>query len=112
MRKALALIRAADPDLEIDGEMHADAALVEQIRNQAVADSGLTGAANVLILPNLDAANIAYNIVKATGEAVTVGPLLLGLSKPLHIAVPSATARGLVNISAVAAMEAALAAKG
>jgi malate dehydrogenase (oxaloacetate-decarboxylating)(NADP+) len=112
MRKALALIRAADPNLEIDGEMHADAALVEQIRNQAVPDSTLSGSANLLVMPNIDAANIAYNIVKATGEGVTVGPLLLGLSKPLHIAVPSVTARGLVNISAVAAMEAALAAKG
>ena len=112
MRKALELIRKADPTLEIDGEMHADAALVEQIRNQAVPDSRLTGSANLLVLPNLDSANIAYNLVKATGEGVTVGPLLLGLSKPLHIAVPSVTARGLVNISAVAAMEAALAAKG
>jgi malate dehydrogenase (oxaloacetate-decarboxylating)(NADP+) len=111
MRKALALIRAADPDLEIDGEMHADAALVESIRNQAVPDSKLTGSANLLVLPNIDAANIAYNLVKATGEAVTVGPLLLGLDKPLHIAVPSVTARGLVNISAVAAMEAALRAR-
>jgi malate dehydrogenase (oxaloacetate-decarboxylating)(NADP+) len=108
MRKALALIRAADPDLEIDGEMHADAALVESIRNQAVPDSKLTGSANLLVLPNIDAANIAYNLVKATGEGVTVGPLLLGLDKPLHIAVPSVTARGLINISAVAAMEAAL----
>jgi malate dehydrogenase (oxaloacetate-decarboxylating)(NADP+) len=111
MRKALALIRAADAALEIDGEMHADAALVESIRNQAVPDSTLTGSANLLILPNIDAANIAYNLVKATGEGVTVGPLLLGLDKPLHIAVPSVTARGLVNISAVAAMEAALKAK-
>ena len=111
MRKALTLIRAADPALEIDGEMHADAALVEQIRNQAVSDGVFTGSANLLVMPNLDAANIAYNLVKATGEGVTVGPLLLGLSKPLHIAVPSVTARGLVNISAVAAMEAALAAR-
>ena len=111
MRKALALIRAADPNLEIDGEMHADAALVETIRAQAVADSTLTGSANLLVMPNIDSANIAYNLVKATGEGVTVGPLLLGLAKPLHIAVPSVTARGIVNISAVAAMEAALAAK-
>ena len=111
MRKALTLIRTADPALEIDGEMHADAALVEQIRNQAVSDGAFSGSANLLVMPNLDAANIAYNLVKATGEGVTVGPLLLGLSRPLHIAVPSVTARGLVNISAVAAMEAALAAK-
>jgi malate dehydrogenase (oxaloacetate-decarboxylating)(NADP+) len=111
MRKALALIRAADPDLEIDGEMHADSALVESIRSQAVPDSRLSGSANLLVMPNIDSANIAYNLVKATGEGVTVGPLLLGLDKPLHIAVPSVTARGLVNISAVAAMEAALRAR-
>jgi malate dehydrogenase (oxaloacetate-decarboxylating)(NADP+) len=108
MRAALALIRARDPGLEIDGEMHADAALVEQIRGQAVADSTLSGTANLLIMPNIDSANIAYNLVKASGEGVTVGPILLGLSKPLHIAVPSVTARGIVNISAVAGMEAAL----
>jgi malate dehydrogenase (oxaloacetate-decarboxylating)(NADP+) len=109
MRQALAIIRAESPELEIDGEMHADAALVEQIRAQAIPDSTLSGTANLLIMPNIDAANIAFNLVKASGEGVTVGPILLGLAKPLHIAVPSVTARGLVNISAVAAMEAALA---
>jgi malate dehydrogenase (oxaloacetate-decarboxylating)(NADP+) len=111
MRQALSLIRARVPDLEIDGEMHADAALVEQIRGKAVCDSPLTGTANLLIFPNLDAANIAFNLVKATGEGVTVGPMLMGLEKPLHIVVPSATARGITNISAVAAMEVALNAK-
>jgi malate dehydrogenase (oxaloacetate-decarboxylating)(NADP+) len=111
MRQALGLIRAQNPDLEIDGEMHADAALVEQIRAQAIPDSTLSGTANLLVMPNIDAANIAFNLVKASGEGVTVGPILLGLAKPLHIAVPSVTARGLVNISAVAAMEAALVAK-
>jgi malate dehydrogenase (oxaloacetate-decarboxylating)(NADP+) len=111
MRQALGLIRAQNPELEIDGEMHADAALVEQIRGQAIPDSTLTGTANLLVMPNIDSANIAYNLVKATGEGVTVGPILLGLAKPLHIAVPSVTARGLVNLSAVAAMQAALAGK-
>jgi malate dehydrogenase (oxaloacetate-decarboxylating)(NADP+) len=111
MRQALGLIRTRVPDLEVDGEMHADAALVEQIRGRAISDSTLTGTANLLVFPNLDAANIAFNLVKATGEGVTVGPMLLGLAKPLHIVVPSATARGITNISAVAAMEAALAAK-
>ncbi|WP_284259957.1 NADP-dependent malic enzyme, partial [Acidocella aquatica] len=89
MRAALALIRAQDPELEIDGEMHGDAALVEQIRAQALPDSTLTGAANLVIFPNIDAANIAFNLVKAIAEGVTVGPMLLGLNKPLHIAVPS-----------------------
>ncbi len=88
-----------------------NSALVEQIRGKAISDSTLTGTANLLIFPNLDAANIAFNLVKATGEGVTVGPMLMGLDKPLHIIVPSATARGITNISAVAAMEAALAAK-
>ena len=111
MRQALGLIRARVPDLEVDGEMHADAALVEQIRGRAICNSTLTGTANLLVFPNLDAANIAFNLVKATGEGVTVGPMLLGLAKPLHIVVPSTTARGITNISAVAAMEAALAAK-
>ncbi len=105
MRHALALIRAQDPELEVDGEMHADAALVEQIRSQAITDSTLHGIANLLIFPNIDAANIAFNLVKASGEGVTVGPILMGLDKPLHIAVPSVTARGIVNISAVAAMQ-------
>jgi malate dehydrogenase (oxaloacetate-decarboxylating)(NADP+) len=111
MRQALKLIRERMPDLEVDGEMHADAALVEQIRGRAVCDSPLTGTANLLIFPNLDAANIAFNLVKATGEGVTVGPMLMGLDKPLHIVVPSTTARGITNISAVAAMEVALKAK-
>ncbi|MDE1906750.1 MAG: NADP-dependent malic enzyme [Rhodospirillales bacterium] len=109
MRKALGLIREMNPNLEVDGEMHADAALAERIRGQALPDSTLNGTANLLIFPNIDSANIAYNLVKATGEAVTVGPMLMGLEKPLHIAVPSTTARGIINLSAVAAMEAALA---
>lgn len=108
MRKALKLIHEADPDLEVDGEMHADAALAEQLRHQALPDSTLHGTANLLIFPNIDSANIAYNLVKATGEAVTVGPMLLGMEKPIHIAVPSATARGIINLSAVAAMQATL----
>ncbi|HQT62271.1 MULTISPECIES: NADP-dependent malic enzyme [unclassified Acidiphilium] len=108
MRRALALIHAQDPELEVDGEMHADAALFEPIRTRSVCDSRLTGPANLLVMPSIDAANIGFNLLKAAGEAVTVGPFLLGLSKPLHIAIPSVTARGLVNMSAVAAMEAAL----
>ncbi|HEX7391184.1 MAG TPA: NADP-dependent malic enzyme [Acidiphilium sp.] len=111
MRKALALIHAEDPELEVDGEMHADAALVEPIRVRSVCDSRLKGSANLLVLPNIDAANISFNLLKAAGEAVTVGPFLLGLAKPLHIAVPSVTARGLINMSAVAAMEASQLAK-
>jgi malate dehydrogenase (oxaloacetate-decarboxylating)(NADP+) len=102
MRRALALIRTRDPALEIDGEMHADAALVEAIRNQAVPGSPLHGAANLLIMPSLDAANIAFTLLKAAADGLAVGPILLGMSQPIHVLVPSVTARGIVNISAVA----------
>ncbi len=106
MRQALALIRARDPELEIDGEMHADAALSETIRNRAVTDSRLGGTANLLVMPGLDAANIAFNLVKAAAEGLPIGPLLLGMSKPIHVVVASVTARGIVNVSAIAARQA------
>ena len=102
MRRALAMIRARDPKLEIDGEMHADAALVQAIRDQAVLDSPLHGAANLLIMPSLDAANIAFTLLKAAADGLAVGPILLGMSQPIHVLVPSVTARGIVNLSALA----------
>jgi malate dehydrogenase (oxaloacetate-decarboxylating)(NADP+) len=104
MRMALALIRARDPDLEIDGEMHADAALSEAIRNGMVADSRLAGTANLLIMPTLDAANIAFNLLKAAADGLPVGPMLLGMSKPIHVLPQSVTARGILNLSAIAAV--------
>ena len=106
MRYALALIRANNPDLEVDGEMHADAALSESIRERVMPGSTLSGVANLLIMPNLDAANIAFNLVKAAADGLPVGPLLLGMSKPAHVLVPSVTARGIVNMTALAAVEA------
>jgi malate dehydrogenase (oxaloacetate-decarboxylating)(NADP+) len=106
MREALGLIRRRAPDLEVDGEMHADAALVEVIRNRAVPDSRLSGVANLLIMPSLDAANIAFNMLKAAADALPVGPMLLGMSKPIHVVTQSVTARGIVNVSAIAAVEA------
>jgi malate dehydrogenase (oxaloacetate-decarboxylating)(NADP+) len=106
MRDALALIRARAPELEIDGEMHADAALVQAIRDRAVPDCRLEGAANLLIMPNLDSANIAYNLLKAAADGLPIGPILLGMSKPIHVVVPSVTARGIVNLSALAVVEA------
>lgn len=106
MRQALGLIRAQDPDLEIDGEMHADAALSQAIRDKAVPHSKLIGTANLLVMPSLDAANIAFNLLKAAADGLPLGPLLLGMSKPVHVVVQSVTARGIVNISAVAALEA------
>jgi malate dehydrogenase (oxaloacetate-decarboxylating)(NADP+) len=106
MRQALALIRAADPALEVDGEMHADAALSEAIRERQMPGSTLSGVANLLVLPNLDSANIAFNLVKAAADGLPVGPLLLGMSKPAHVLVPSVTARGIVNMTALAVVEA------
>ena len=105
MRRALAMIRAKAPELEIDGEMHADAALSEAIRDRAVPDSRLTGVANLLVMPNIDAANIAFNLLKAAADGLPVGPILLGMSKPIHVLVPSVTARGIVNLSAIAVLE-------
>ena len=106
MRRALALLRERAPELEVDGEMHADAALVEAIRDRAVPDSRLSGTANLLVMPTLDAANIAFTLLKAASDGLPVGPMLLGMSKPIHVLVPSVTARGIVNLSAFAALEA------
>jgi malate dehydrogenase (oxaloacetate-decarboxylating)(NADP+) len=106
MRAALGLIRARAPELEIDGEMHADAALSEAIRNGMVADSRLQGTANLLILPSLDSANIAFNLLKAAADGLPVGPMLLGMAKPIHVLPQSVTARGILNLSAIAAVAA------
>ncbi len=106
MRHALSLIRDQAPELEVDGEMHADAALSEAIRDRAVPDSKLSGTANLLVMPGLDAANIAFNLLKASSDGLPVGPILLGMSRPIHVLVPSVTARGIVNLSAIAATEA------
>ncbi len=106
MREALAILRKQAPDLEVDGEMHADAALVPSLRDRMVPDSRLEGVANLLVMPNLDAANISFTLLKAGAEGLPIGPILLGMSKPLHVLVPSVTARGIVNVSAVAALEA------
>jgi malate dehydrogenase (oxaloacetate-decarboxylating)(NADP+) len=106
MRRALGLVRARAPDLEVDGEMHADAALLEAIRDRAVPDSRLSGTANLLVMPTLDAANISFTLLKAASDGLAVGPILLGMSKPIHVLVPSVTARGIVNLSAFAALEA------
>jgi malate dehydrogenase (oxaloacetate-decarboxylating)(NADP+) len=101
MRRALAMIRERAPELEIDGEMHADMALSEAIRDRAVPDARLTGTANLLVMPTIDAANIGFNLLKAAADGLPVGPMLLGMSKPIHVLVPSVTARGIVNLSAL-----------
>ncbi|HEY0266898.1 MAG TPA: phosphate acyltransferase, partial [Rhizomicrobium sp.] len=107
MRKAMALLRQAEPDFEIDGEMHADAALSDVLRSRLVSNSPLTGSANLLVMPTLDAANIALTLLSAATEGLLVGPLLLGVSKPVHVMVPTVTARGIVNMTALAVAQAA-----
>ena len=107
MRRALELLKDAKPDFEIDGEMHADAALSDVLRSRIVSASPLTGSANLLVMPTLDAANIALTLLSAATEALLVGPLLLGVSKPVHVMVPSVTARGIVNMTALAVAQAA-----
>ena len=108
MRRALKLVHELAPDLEADGEMHADAALVPSIRERMMSGSRLDGVANLLVMPNLDAANIAFNLLKAGADGLPIGPILLGMSKPIHVVVPNVTARGIVNVSVVAAQEAQL----
>jgi len=106
MRAALELIRLQAPDLEVDGEMQADSALSQEVRDRVLPNSRLKGEANVLVMPNLPAANIAYQMTKMMADALPVGPILLGAAKPVHILTPSITARGIVNMTAVAVAEA------
>ena len=108
MREALKLIEARDPGLEVEGEMHGDAALSESIRNRIFPNANLQGRANLLIMPTLDASNIAFNLLKVMNEGVSVGPILLGTTRPAHILTPSVTTRGLINMTALAAVEAAM----
>ncbi|MFO1049986.1 MAG: NADP-dependent malic enzyme [Geminicoccaceae bacterium] len=108
MREALALVRAQAPEIEAEGEMHADAALSKRVLDQVFPESGLTAEANILVMPNLDAANITFNALKiVAGQGVTVGPILLGAAKPVHILTPTSTVRRLVNMTALAAVGAA-----
>jgi malate dehydrogenase (oxaloacetate-decarboxylating)(NADP+) len=106
MREAARLLRKHHPDLEVEGEMHADSALKPETREQIFPNSRLQGPANLLIFPNLDAANITFNSLKTMSGAVSVGPLLIGAAAPAHILTPSVTARGLHNATAVAVVEA------
>jgi malate dehydrogenase (oxaloacetate-decarboxylating)(NADP+) len=108
MAEAAQILAKLAPDLEVEGEMHGDAALSEEIRLRAMPESRLKGEANLLIMPNLDAANIAFNLLKVTGgEGITVGPILLGAAKAVHILTPSATVRRIVNMTALATVDAA-----
>ncbi|ANC36125.1 NADP-dependent malic enzyme [Acinetobacter baumannii] len=106
MREVYRILSEQAPELEVEGEMHGDAALDENIRHFAFPGSRFKGSANLLIMPNLDAANISFNLLKATsGNNVTIGPILLGAAKPVHILTPSATTRRLINMTALTVAE-------
>jgi malate dehydrogenase (oxaloacetate-decarboxylating)(NADP+) len=107
MREALAILRARAGWLEVDGEMHGDAALDGHYRDEIMPTSPLTGEANLLVLPNIDAANISYNLLKtAAGGGIAIGPVLLGAALPVHILTPSATVRRIINMAALAVADA------
>ncbi len=106
MRKALQILHERAPALEVEGEMHGDTALNEEVRNEMFPNSRLSGEANTLIMPDLTSANIAYNLVKTLSNGISVGPLLLGLSAPAHVLHGSVTVRGVLNMTAVAVVEA------
>jgi malate dehydrogenase (oxaloacetate-decarboxylating)(NADP+) len=107
MRTALALLQARAPELEVDGEMHGDAALSAEAREKVFPNSRLSGEANLLIMPTLDAANISFNLLKTSaGGGITIGPILLGAAKPVHIVTPTATVRRLINMTALAVVDA------
>ncbi len=110
MRQALAMLHERAPYLEVEGEMHGDAALSEDIRQRIFPNSRLKGQANLLVMPNLDSANISFNLLKALGEGMSVGPILMGARLPAHILTPSATVRNIVNVAALAAVDAQMAA--
>ena len=107
MRRALAIVNETDPDLEIDGEMHGDSALSEAVRAAVFPNSRLKGEANLLVMPTLDAANISFNLLKvSSGGGVTLGPMLLGVAKPIHVLTPSSTVRRIVNMTALTVVDA------
>jgi malate dehydrogenase (oxaloacetate-decarboxylating)(NADP+) len=113
MREALRILREIAPGLEVEGEMHGDAALSDEKRRSIFPNARLKGPANLLVAPTLDAANISYNLLKAAaGDGVSIGPLLLGAAKPVHILTPTSTTRRIVNVSALTGLAAAHGASG
>jgi malate dehydrogenase (oxaloacetate-decarboxylating)(NADP+) len=108
MREARELFTAIAPEVPCEGEMHGDAALSEEVRQSFLPESTLTGSANLLVMPNLDAANILFNVLKMTGgKGITIGPILLGAARAVHVVSPSSTVRRIVNMTALAAADAA-----
>jgi malate dehydrogenase (oxaloacetate-decarboxylating)(NADP+) len=112
MREAVRILTERAPELEVEGEMQADLALRAEIRQRIFPNSRLTGAANMLVMPTVDAANIAFNLVKAMGEGLSIGPILIGPALPAHILTPAVTARGITNMTALAVTDAQIAAAG
>lgn len=107
MQQTLALLREWDPELEVDGEMQADLALEEKTRKRIFPETTLHGAANLLVMPNIEAANISYNLLRVNAtNGITVGPILMGMNKPVHIITPQSTVRRIVNMAALAAVDA------
>ena len=106
MRRAAQLLKELDQNLVVEGEMRADAAVSEELRNLVFPNSRLKGKANLLMMPNIDAANISYNMLKMLGDSVTVGPIIVGTSKPAHVLTSSVTVRGILNMTALAVVEA------
>lgn len=106
MRKALTILRDTSPELEVEGEMHGDAAVSETIRERIFPNSRLKGEANLLIMPSIDSANITFGLLKVLGDGFSVGPILMGTEKPGHIVTPSIDVRGLINMAALACVDA------
>ena len=106
MRDALAILRRRSPQMEVDGEMHGDAAISEDLRMAVMPNTVLKGQANLMVMPNLDAANIAFNLLKVMGDGITVGPILLGTAAPAHILTPSCTVRRIINMTALSVVDA------
>ena len=106
MRDAYTLMRHRYPEVVVEGEMHADAALSEETRSRIFPNAAFSGSANLLVMPNLDAANITYNVMKVLGGALPVGPMLMGLNRPAHVVTDSTTVRGIVNLCTIAAVDA------
>ena len=106
MRRARAILHERFPELAVEGEMHADAALSDEIRNRVFPAANYSGSANLLVMPNLDSANITYNSVKVLANGLPVGPILMGMNKPAHVVTESVTVRGIVNMCAIAAVDA------
>ncbi|MDG1438422.1 MAG: phosphate acyltransferase, partial [Emcibacteraceae bacterium] len=106
MQKAVKLLRERSPGLEVDGEMHVDAALNEDLRRLLIQDCAISGAANLLVFPSLDAANSALGLLKSVERGLLVGPILLGAAMPAHIVTPGISARGIFNMTAIAVKDA------